>query len=109
MSNETTEKEAVITNKMLEDVKKKVASVTSKWAMEVASRMSATKEWKEFNNAPISPENVKNIAKGVIKGQRHRVLFVREACKLIQEHKEMSKGVNVEISEALSTHGEKTN
>lgn len=109
MANETIEKTDFITNDTLKDIKDKVASVTSKWAVEVAERMSKTKEWIDFNNSPISPENVKNIAKGVIKAQRHRVLFVREACKLIQEHKEISKNINQEISAALTVDGTESN
>lgn len=96
--NKETAEAQGITNEKLQEITGKLKLCCPGWATVVADKMSEAKEWKDWSNNPCSPENVRLLSKGIIKGQRHRLLFAKVAAKIIiemaQEQKETQKLIN---------------
>ncbi len=87
-----------ITDQQLKELSEKLKNYFSNWTALVADGISKEKDWKAWTNNPCIEQNARHIAKGVIKGQMHRRLFMKVGGKLlldgIQQESEMNKVIS---------------
>jgi hypothetical protein len=103
MNTETTEvKIEPITDAQLKEISDKLSKVNQSWASDLAARITKTEEWKDWSNDPCTDSTVRHIGKAVIKSQRHRLLFMREASEMFAGYSELSKQTSKSITKALA-------
>lgn len=74
---------ATIENKDLQDIADKIKVQYPDWAKKTAEYISKEKDWKNYSNNPCTEDSVYHIAKGTIKSQLHRRLFMKSAAKVL--------------------------